>query len=399
MIGEFFTSLLSNSIGGSLIAFLVALVPLIIIHELGHFIAARLSGVWVREFGIGYPPRMLKLFRWKETEFTLNWLPLGGFARMEGEGFMGESPTDPANTDQSPKASDKKRAEALQHSLYTASPGKRLKIYVSGPLMNLLTAWMLCILLFTTGVPAAQVVISAIAPNSPAEEAGLKEGDVIVTIDDHVMEGIPDVTDYIQKHKGEQIELTIERNGSQEDNTQTQQVHLVPRVNPPEGEGAMGVGIYGQLVPERQTRYSLSRSLKFGTEYMFTIVGATIFIPVNLIQGIVSIKDARPVGIIGISQIAQRSVENSLYVGSLYPLFNIMIVISVSLGIFNLLPIPALDGGRILLTLIEMIRGAPLTPAIQERIHQVALLLLLALFFVITAMDILYPVELPPPLQ
>ncbi len=399
MIEEFFTSLLSNNIGGSLIAFLVALVPLIIIHELGHFIAAKLSGVWVREFGVGYPPRMLRLFRWQETDFTLNWLPLGGFARMEGEGFMGESPTESANADQAKETSDEKRAEARQHSLYAASPGKRLKIYVSGPLMNLLAAWLLCIVLFATGVPAAQVVISAVAPNSPAEEAGLQEGDVIVAIDGNAMESTPDITHYIQKHTGEQVELTIKRNENQEDASQTRQVQLVPRVNPPEGEGAIGVGIYGQLVPERQTSYSLPRSLKLGTEYMFTIMGATLFIPVNLIQGIISIKEARPVGIVGISQIAQRSVENSLYVGSLYPLFNIMIVISVSLGIFNLLPIPALDGGRILLTLIEMIRGAPLTPAIQERIHQVALLLLLALFFVITAMDILYPIELPPPVR
>ncbi len=322
---------------------------------------------------------------------------------MEGEGFMGESPTASTDADQAEEAPvEGRRAdanEALQHSLYTASPGKRLKIYVAGPLMNILTAWLLCVVLFATGVPVAQVVISAVVPNSPAAEAGLQEGDIIVAIDDNEMESTPDVTQYIQKHTGESIELTIKRDGGQGEDAQTQQIEVVPRVNPPEGEGAMGVGIYGQLVPERQKSYPLPRSIRLGSEYMFTIMGATIFIPVNLIQGLVSLKEARPVGIVGISQIAQRSVEDSLYVGSLYPLLNIIIIISVSLGIFNLLPIPALDGGRILLTLIEMIRGDPLTPAIQERIHQVALLLLLALFFVITAMDILYPVELPPPLR
>jgi regulator of sigma E protease len=110
---------------------------------------------------------------------------------------------------------------------------------------------------------------------------------------------------------------------------------------------------------------------------------------------LIPIEQARPVGVIGISQIAQRSVEDSISTGAAYPILNILILVSVSLGIFNLLPIPALDGGRIVFAVVEKIRRKPLTPALEERIHMVTLMLLAALFVFITILDIVAPIQLP----
>ncbi len=389
MIEDTLMSFIGNNVIGAFLAFFIALIPLIIAHELGHFFAARLAGVWVREFGIGYPPRIVKLFQWKETAFTLNWLPLGGFALMEGEGFMGEDLTEEEKAAEAPETR-KKKQEALEHSLYTAAPGKRIGIYLAGPLMNLVTAWLLCVLLFATGVPAEKVTISAVAEGSPAEAVGLQEGDVIVAIDDQVMQSLDDVTQYTKRNLGEEVELTLKRDGSA--------VHLsiIPRENPPEGEGAMGIGIYSQFVPGQQRRYAIPRAVRLGSLYMARAIEMTIMMPISILKGVIPLKEARPVGIVGITQITQQSVEASVYTQSLYPFFTVLILISLSLGLFNLFPIPALDGGRILITLIEMVRGVPITPTLQERIYRVAFLFLFALFIIITAMDILYPIELPP---
>ena len=138
----------------SVIGFVIALVPLIALHEMGHMFTAKALGVWVREFGIGLPPRIGKLFQWQETVFTLNWLPLGGFARMEGEEDM-LSEVEPIEIEPAPPTPAELQAqrEAREHSLYAKSPFKRILIYLGGPMTNLLTAWVLAILLFLTGTP------------------------------------------------------------------------------------------------------------------------------------------------------------------------------------------------------------------------------------------------------
>ncbi|MBN1261233.1 MAG: site-2 protease family protein, partial [Anaerolineae bacterium] len=146
-----------QSVGGGILGFVVALVPLIILHELGHMFAAKSLGVWVREFGIGYPPRMLKLFKWQETVFTLNWLPIGGFARMEGEEFVEQ---DAAMAEHEVDEDRPSIEEVRAHSLYAQSPFRRILIYLAGPAMNLLTAWVLSILIFAVVVPTTDVHIA-----------------------------------------------------------------------------------------------------------------------------------------------------------------------------------------------------------------------------------------------
>jgi len=370
-----------------IVGFLVCLIPLIVVHELGHFIMARLIGVWAREFGIGYPPRIVKLFKWRETDFTLNWLPLGGFTRLEGEQTFAEDEEEDTDEEISP-AVLAEREEAYRHSLYAQPPGKRILLYLGGPLMNLLTAWVLATLLFTTGLPIARVVVSEVAPESPAAEADLQTGDTIVAVNGEPIESINEVSASVQETLGEPTEILLERDG------QEVSVSLVPRADPPEGQGAMGV-LIGEVASGKLKQYPLNEAFVYGTRYLGNIVGMTVLFPVYVIRGLIPIEQARPVGPIGISQIAQQSVEQSISTGAAYPILNILILVSVSLGIFNLLPIPALDGGRILFAIVEKIRRKPLTPALEERIHMVTLMILGALFIFITIMDIVAPIRLP----
>jgi regulator of sigma E protease len=370
---------------GMIVGFVVGLIPLIIVHELGHFIMARVIGVWAREFGIGYPPRIVKLFKWRETDFTLNWLPLGGFTRLEGEQTFAEDEDTDAQVSTETRA---EREEAYRHSLYAQPPGKRILLYLGGPVMNILTAWVLATLLFTSGIPITRVVVSEVAPESPAAVADLQPGDIIIAVNGEKVETASEVSASVQQTLDEPTAILVDREG------QNVTLSLVPRANPPEGQGAMGV-IIGEEPTGELRHYSLGKAFVHGSRYMVNIVGITVLFPVYIIRGLIPIAQARPVGVIGISQIAQRSVEQSIATGALYPILNILILVSISLGIFNLLPIPALDGGRIVFAIVEKIRKKPLTPALEERIHMITLMILGVLFIFITILDIVAPIPMP----
>lgn len=377
------------------IGFVVTLVPLIILHEIGHMLMAKYLGVWAREFGIGFPPRITKLFQWQETVFTLNWLPLGGFVRLEGEETFNEDineDTDEGTWTSEPivEAPNAREAdvEAQKHSLYAKPPWQQILIYLSGPVMNILTAWLVAVLIFIVGIPSVRVRIEEVVPNSPAAQAGMQSGDIIAAINDHEIEDMMDVTEYTRENVGQSTDVTLER-GDEE-----LTVSLTPRENPPEGEGSMGILIGGIENPNQLQTYPLGEALQLGTNYVARVASMSISMPVQVLRGTIEAKDARPVGIVGISRIAGASMGTSIETGALYPLLNLIALVSVSLGIFNLLPIPALDGGRILFSLIEMIRHEPLTPELQEKIHMVALMVLMLLFIVITAMDIIEPIDL-----
>lgn len=383
-----------NQTGLTILSFLVALVPLLVLHEFGHFLMAKWAGVWAREFGLGIPPRIVRLFRWGETDFTLNWIPFGAFVRLEGEEATSVTAVPAPGEGEEPISDPTALAQAEaahRHSLYAQSAGKRFLIFFGGPLMNLLTAWVVAVLLFWSGIPAVQAVIAEVAPNSPAAQAGLQPQDVIVAIGGQTVEAVDEVSDYTQSHLDQPVSLTIERNG--ESLTMT----LVPRSQPPEGQGPMGVVLSGQIASGQQKHYPLPQAFVRGTQYFALVTLTTVMAPVYILRGLIPLEQARPVGIIGISRIASQSVQQSVAYGSLYPILSIIIIVSVGLAIFNLLPIPALDGGRILFIIVEKLRRKPLTPAVEERIHQVALMLFLLLFVAITALDILFPINLPTP--
>ena len=361
---------------GPVFGFIVGLIPLVIIHEFGHLIMAKIMGVWAREFGIGYPPRLFRMFNWGETEFTLNWIPFGGFVRMEGESTFAEDKmaVDP---------------EVVAHSLYTKKPWKRILIYLGGPAMNLITAWLIAVLIFTSGIPGLQTVITDVVPDSPAAGADLRIGDALVAVNGTEVEGSVELQRAIETVKGQEALITVQRDGEE------LSVTLTPRENPPEGEGSMGILIMDQEVAGSLKRYSLPEAVVYGTRYFGNLASMTVMLPVYIVRMGIPFEQARPVGVIGISQIAEQSVNQSIEQAAPYPYLSLLVMLSISLGIFNLLPIPALDGGRILFSLIEAIRGKALTPALEERIHMIAFAAMLVLFVGITLLDIFMPVPLP----
>jgi regulator of sigma E protease len=342
---------------------------LIFFHELGHFLAARAVGVPVEEFGFGYPPRLLKIGEWQGTEITLNWIPFGGFVRPKGEAD-----------------------ETVEGGMAAAPAWKRLVIALSGPVMNFIIGIIVLVVVYTAmGTPASnEALITQIAPDSPAIQVGLEPGDIILSVEGESIEDIEYLISKINANVGREISLTVER----DDETRT--VEITPRVNPPQGEGAIGVGLSNPLKP---TPFFQSIGEAFSTTGY--IIRETLLLPVRLISGSVDPGVARPVGYKGIfdiySQAVEMDQESDVYTAEPLPIFTLSIIanISIALGITNLLPIPALDGGRILFTLPELIIGKKIPQKFENAVNTVSFLLLILLMVFITILDFTNPVVIP----
>ena len=338
-----------------LLQFIFGIAALILLHELGHFLAARLLNVEVEEFGIGFPPRLVKLFEFKGTAYTINWIPLGGFVRPKGE-------NDPS----------------VPGGLAAASPWVRLTVLFAGPAMNLLVAAILGMMLFySIGDPVQDIVlVSHVAENSPAEVAGLQIGDQFLTVNGQKIDNTDTLIQLTDQNLGKQIEISMERDG------EILTFTLTPRVSPPEGQGPMGVG----LENPRQS-ISLFTALRRGVETSADYLRAIFQLPVRIIQGEASPQEGRLVGYKGMYDI---------YTNLQSPIWFFMII-SLSLGIMNLLPIPALDGGRIFLILPEILIRRRIPAQYENAIHMIGFAILLILLLYINLQDFLNPIQLSPP--
>lgn len=363
-----------------------SLIGLMVLHEFGHFVIAKKCGVKVEEFGMGYPPRIFGK-KIGQTLYSLNLLPFGAFVKIQGE----EGGIESAQS-------------------FSGKPiWQRASIVLGGVVSFWLISAILLSVVFGLGVPQAisdeteavnpKVQIVAIAPGSPAEKAGIRLGDTIKefsiterhsggeeegTLFDSVptqqfqINKVKEIQELTEKYKGEKITLTIERGKEIFDAT------LVPRVLPPEGEGAMGVG----LVRTALTGYPWYLASIKGVEACFNLTGsigaglAQVF--GNLIQGKGLPAGAQLMGPVGIgslmTQVAQLGVSYYL---------QFVALISIYLAIFNLLPIPALDGGKLLFLAIEKIRKKPVSPKIEQNITGAFFTFLVALMIWVTIKDII----------
>ncbi|MEP7289366.1 MAG: M50 family metallopeptidase [Chloroflexota bacterium] len=377
-------------------SFLIVLGPLILIHELGHFIAARLVGITVLEFGIGFPPRAVTLFEQGGTKFTLNWLPIGGFVRPLGEDFV--KPIGEEATDQERKAFEEHQAEletvgkaaVKPKSLMEASPLQRIFFMVAGALMNFVGAFVLLTIASMVGHPVVEsstVNVQAISPDSPAA-AVLMAGDHILKADDLAITSSNMLVDYIKTHAGEKVVLIYERAGQQGT------ADIVPRKNPPAGQGALGVQVE-QINPVVKTeRASFGEAIGLAWDQFSALMVQVAGAPIEILRGTLSPQEARPVSAVGIAQMSGQVVQKSIDTREAYPILGFAAVISIALGITNLLPIPALDGGRILFVLIEILRGKPLPPEREGMVHLVGLVILLGLSAVLIVNDLINPINL-----
>ncbi len=352
-----------------ILEFVIALGFLIFLHELGHFLVSKIFKIEVEEFGFGFPPRIIKLFQIRETAFTLNWIPFGAFVRPKGE-------NDPE----------------VPGGLASAKPGVRFAVMLGGPLMNLLTGALIFSILFTqTGIPNENaVMIYATSPNSPADQAGILPGDVVLKVNDSPITTITSLSGIVKSNIGKPITLFLNRDD------QPITVSLIPRDNPPEGEGAMGVMLTNPML-----QVSWMEAVPWGVRATLNQGLQLLQLPGKLISGQISTDEARMVGPIGMYSIYESAREDDIETGSSgaaqrgFSVLTLLGIISVALGFTNLLPIPALDGGRILLLLPELIFRRRIPVQYENIINMVGFILLLLLMFVVTAQDILNPIKIP----
>ena len=420
----------------------VVLGPIILVHELGHFILAKLAGVRVEEFGLGYPPRLLKLWRGKGyleigtahvvvpagfrlppgmkagtrvdatvrqksngtfvlrrlkaidsptdhqgaraaatpdeelhlrgaltalepgTLYSLNWLPMGGFVKMTGE----EDPSDPRSLAAQPKR-------------------WRVAVLVAGAVLNIVVALMLLVGAYTAGFPDKwQVEITDVEPQSAAAEAGLQPQDIILAVDgERIEEGMEHLRRIIRAAPEQAIELVVLRGGEMVTLTATPE-------RTPDGYGLLGIVMAPWPDRSALQRYRLPEALSAGIHDITTAVVATVQVPARLAQGDITPQEARPASMVGISGVLAFSLQQSIEWGLAFPVLQTAALISLALGLTNLLPLPALDGGRILFVLIEAIRGRRIAPEREAMIHFVGLMILVGLMGLVMLQDFINPI-------
>jgi regulator of sigma E protease len=341
----------------SILIFLVVLSILILVHEAGHFIMARRAGIMVEEFGFGLPPR---LFGKKvgETIYSINALPFGGFVRLHGEQEE-EGITDP------------------RRAFLNKSKKIRISVIVAGVIMNfLLGIFAFAIVYSFSGIPkdTHQVKVVDISANSPAVSSGLIIGDIIRKADGREFASVDDFIKYIDTRKGQKVSIE----------TDSKKLTITPRATPPEGEGPLGVTIttteiYFPPVWQRPfygVYYGFKEALFWGQ----TIAVGLWTIISGLFKGQAPQGVSGPVGIFAVTTEAARS--------GLLTLINFVGILSVNLAILNIIPFPALDGGRLLFIGIESLIGRKVVPKVEAIIHTVGMAILLLLILAITIGDV-----------
>jgi len=419
----------------------VVLGPIILIHELGHFIFAKLAGVRVEEFGFGFPPRLLKLWHGKGyleigttrviipaclrspprlkvgtrvdaatqqlddgtyvlrhltvldsgaeyrehasetahddlhlrgklttleagTLYSLNLLPMGAFVKMTGE----EDPSD-------------LRSLAAQPKRW------RVAIMAAGPLLNIIVAFMLLVGAYTTGFPDRWLVeVTSVEPGTAAEEAGLQPADVILAVGgERIKDGMEQLRSIIRAAPEQAVELMVLRG------EETLTLTATPR-STPEGYGLLGIMMAPWPDRSALRHYSLPEALSVGTTDITAAILMTVQVPALLARGDITPQEARPSSMVGISEILAISLQQSVEWGMAFPVLQTASLISLALGLTNLLPLPALDGGRILFVLIEAVRGRRISPKYEQIFHSVGLVILVSLMAWVMLQDLINPI-------
>lgn len=350
----------------NLIIFLILLSLLILVHELGHFVLAKRAGVKVEEFAIGFPPRLFTIRR-GETNYSINAIPLGGYVKMLGE----EDPTAP-------------------RSFASARRRWRVAILAAGAAMNIIFSVFLFGGAYLSGWPEvtkSEVVVAQVMPDTPAASAGLKQGDVIVAFNGQSVSTADQLPSLSQESLGKLTTIGVVRDG------RTVDVTLTPRASWPQGQGPIGIAIMEHALKIEPVYYSLPAAMLNGARQTLQTITVTLTLPVLMLKGLIPASVARPIGPLGIYNLTTQATTETVSTGWWFPLLSVAGTVSAGLGLANLLPIPGLDGGRLLFVLIEAIRGRRVNPQREGQIHLVGLALLMSLVIIITYFDILFPIN------
>ncbi|KKW05582.1 MAG: hypothetical protein UY40_C0014G0004 [candidate division CPR1 bacterium GW2011_GWC1_49_13] len=340
-----------------ILRFILLLSVLIFVHEGGHFLLAKLAGVKVEEFGFGIPPRLWGR-KWGDTLYSLNLLPIGGFVRLKGEeagetlGFGGAD------------------------SFAVKSKLRRALIIAAGALGNLILAWILFSVLWGVGnlVPAGKVLVSEVLKGSPAAEAEFREGDFILSLNGT---STPDVTDLVsltQANLGKTVVLKVERAG------EIREVSVLARATPPQGEGPIGFAVE---TATEEVRLPFWQAPWAGLSTTFENLGLMVK---GIGSIITSIFRGEEVAVGG--PVAIYALTSAVADGGVKPFLSFMAILSLNLVVVNLLPIPALDGGRILFIALEALRGKRLSARTEQLVNSLGFAFLLLLIVLLSIRDL-----------
>ena len=325
------------------LATLALLVILILGHEWGHFISAKLLKIKVDEFGVGFPPKLFSK-KWGETEYSFNLLPFGGFVKIHGESGVSKTDVDIARS-------------------FSVQPfWKKAIVIASGVFMNFIIGWIAFSIVLAVGVPPG-VQIQSVAPESPAAQAGFTAGEVIPGFSSG-----DEFRDFVDANLGEPITL----NGKE----------VTPRADAPEGEGPLGIS----FVFNGENPTSIFQAITDGFKLAFDMLWAIFAALGGFLWGIFTgnfgvLNDVSgPVGVFVV-------VKEATQLGFIY-LLQLMGLISLNLAVLNTIPFPALDGGRLIFFGIEKVKGSPVNPKVEKYIHAAGFALLILLMLVVTFKDI-----------
>lgn len=342
--------------------FIVVLSVLILGHEFGHFLASKLSGVRVEEFGVGFPPRLLTLFERGGTKYTINLIPFGGFVRAAGE-------DDPD----------------VEGGLANSSKKVRSFVLLAGPAINVFFGFLAFFLAFKFAAPDLnQVLITELVDGAPAQQAGIQVGDLVSRVDGQSINSFAQMVEAVQAKIGASVQIEVERD------TVLQTYNLIPRTEYPDDQGPIGVTL-GH--PALETGWI--ESIEYGAESVVLQVQALISLPGRLIRGTIQPEAARVSGLKGIHDLLAWASEVDRNAQRPFLTMNMVGVISIGLAIANLLPFPALDGGRLMFILIEVIFRRRLSPRYEGLIHAIGFAVLLAIMVYFNLQDFINPISLP----
>jgi len=343
----------------TILIYLAIMIMLVLAHELGHFLSARAFGVGVEEFGVGFPPRVWGKKR-GGTMYSVNAIPLGGFVKLAGE----EDPR-------------------VERSL--AGKRKRVRVLVlsAGAIMNLILPLVLLSIAFMVPhtVVTEPLIVQSVDAGSPAELGGFEAGDIILKVNRHTVQNTGDVERYVQIDLGNRVTFTV-----QHPDGNIVEITAVPRWNPPAGQGAVGIHYNIDAILAQRVVSTRSEPFWRAIPMGFTDCIQTFILFKN---GIISmIVGATPVVFLGPVGVAQITGEVAR--AGVSPLLEFAAVFSISIGIFNLFPLPALDGGRIAFVVLEWLRrGKRVSAKTEGLVHLVGFMMLLGFIVFITYHDIL----------
>jgi regulator of sigma E protease len=367
----------------SAIVFILILSFLVIIHELGHFFAAKWAKVKTDEFGLGYPPKAFKLFRWKDTDFTLNWIPFGGFVRMQGEEI------DSDNND------NKKKITGQFHQ---ASVFQKLVIILAGATVNFVFGVIAFTIIFSNmGIPEviSEARIGTVVENTPAHEAGIPENVTIMSIEYEDQEFLvytpQEVIDAVYEYRGKTISIVTTGICEQEECEKSENkypIYIRTLEETPANEGAMGV-IFDQVIfksypavemPFRSAAYGIQQAFSLGWQIVLAFSGiiSGMFMKGNLPQDV-----AGPIGIV------HQASSLGIFEEGWITVLSFAGMLSINLAVMNVLPIPPLDGGRAVFIILESLFSKKRTEKLEYIFSYGGYILLFGLIIVITIKDVL----------